>query len=96
MLKFNWTKGSTRSAKIEGVRQGCYLAEILLNFYYEYFTNEALEKFGLKIAGKAIRTVKYADDAVLLAKEQTVLQSMIDRVIETERCCGMEMNVEKN
>jgi hypothetical protein len=39
--------------------------------------------------------VKYADDLVLLAKEETVLQSMIDRVIEIGRCYGMEMNVEK-
>ena len=29
-----------------------------------------------------------------MAKEETVLQSMIDRLIETGRCCGMEMNVE--
>ena len=32
---------------------------------------------------------------MLLAKEQTVLQSMIERVTETGRCCGMEMNVVK-
>jgi hypothetical protein len=33
---------------------------------------------------------------VLLAKEGTVLQSMIDRLIEVGRCCGMEINVEKS
>jgi hypothetical protein len=32
---------------------------------------------------------------VLLAKEEMVLQDMIDKVIETGRCYGMEMNVEK-
>jgi hypothetical protein len=32
---------------------------------------------------------------VLLAKEETLLQGMIDRLIETGRCCGMEMNVGK-
>jgi hypothetical protein len=39
--------------------------------------------------------VKYADDLVLLAKEETVLQSMIDGLVEVEKRYGMEMNVEK-
>jgi hypothetical protein len=39
--------------------------------------------------------VKYADDLVLMAKEQTVLQGMTDKLIEIGRCYGMEMNVEK-
>jgi len=39
--------------------------------------------------------VKYADDLVLLAKEEKVLQDMIDKLIEIGRCYGMEMNVEK-
>ena len=39
--------------------------------------------------------VKYADDPVLMAKEETVLQGIIHKLIEIGRCCGMEMNVEK-
>jgi hypothetical protein len=39
--------------------------------------------------------VKYADDLVLMAKEETVLQGMIDKLIETGRYYDMEMNVEK-
>jgi hypothetical protein len=39
--------------------------------------------------------VKYADDLVLLAKEEIVLQDMIDKLIEIGRCYGMEINVEK-
>jgi ABC-type uncharacterized transport system ATPase subunit len=39
--------------------------------------------------------VKYADDLVLLAKEQTVVQGTLNRINETGRRCGMEMNVEK-
>ena len=38
---------------------------------------------------------KYADDLELVAKEETVLQGMIDKLIEIGRCCGMEMNVGK-
>jgi hypothetical protein len=39
--------------------------------------------------------VKHADKLVLLVKEETVLQCMTDRVTESGRCCGMEINVEK-
>jgi hypothetical protein len=55
-----------------------------------------LEGFGdFKIGGQIIHTVKYAVDLVLLAKEEKVLQDMIDKLIEIGRCYGMEMNVEK-
>jgi hypothetical protein len=37
--------------------------------------------------------VKYAGDFVLLAKEETVIQGMIDRLVETGRRYGMEMNL---
>jgi hypothetical protein len=61
-----------------------------------YLTKEALEGLGdYKIGGQIIHTAKYADDLVLLAKEEKVLQDMIDKLIEIGRCCGMEMSVEK-
>jgi len=79
-----------------GVRQGCCLSPILFNLNSEYLTKEALEGLGdFKIGGKIIHTVKYAYELVLLAKEEMVLQDMIDKLIEIGRCYGMEMNVEK-
>ena len=79
-----------------GVRQGCCLSPILLNLYSEYLTKEALKGMGdFKIGGKIIHTVKYVDDLVLMAKEERVLQDMIDKLIEIGRCYGMEINVEK-
>ena len=39
--------------------------------------------------------MKYADDLVLIAKEETVLQGMVDKLIEIGSCYGMEMSVEK-
>ena len=46
--------------------------------------------------GKIIQTVKYADELVLMVKEENILQSMMDKLIEIGRCYGMERNVEKN
>jgi hypothetical protein len=39
--------------------------------------------------------VKYADDLMLLAKEETVIQDIIGKLTEIGTCYGMEMNVEK-
>ena len=67
-----------------------------MEYISECLTREALEGFGdFKIGGQIIHTVKYADDFVLLAKEEKVLQDMIDKLIEIGRCYGMELNVEK-
>ena len=76
---------SMRSGR--GVRQGCCLSPIL----FKYLTKKALEGCGHSKIGKVIRTVKYANEILLVAKEETVLQRMDDRLIEIGRCYGMEM-----
>jgi hypothetical protein len=59
--------------------------------YNECITKESLEGFGdFSLGRQVIRTVKYADDPVLVAKGATV-----DRLIEIGRCYGMEKNVKK-
>jgi hypothetical protein len=63
---------------------------LLPSYNFNFFT---IYKGGdFKIGGKIIHTVKYADDLVLLAKEEKVLQDMIDKLIEIGRCYGMEIN----
>jgi len=82
-VKIRLNRGETRSVKTErGVRQGCCLSPILFNLYSECLTKEVLEGFGdFKIGGQIIHTVKYSDDLVLLAKEEKMLQDMIDTLI---------------
>ena len=72
------------------------MSPTLFNLYSECLTEEALDGLGdFKVGGQIIQTVKYADDLLLMAKEETVLQGMIDKLIETGRYYGMEINVEK-
>ena len=79
-----------------GIRQGCCLLPILFNVYIECLTKEALEGCeDFTIGGQIIHIVKYADDLMLLAKEEKMLQDMNDKLIELGRCYGMEMNVAK-
>ena len=85
-VKVRLDRGETRSVQIGRVRQGCCLSPILFNLYSECLTKEALD--GLRdfnIGGQIIQTVKYADDLVLMAKEEMGLQGMIDKLIETGR-----------
>ena len=58
------------------------MSPILFNLYNECLTKEALDGLGDFNIGQIIQTVKYADDLVLMAKEETVLQGMIDKLIE--------------
>ena len=60
--------------------------------YFDFLLNFTF----CRILHVCIQSVKYADDLLLMAKEETVLQGMIDKLIETGRYYGMEMNVEKN
>jgi len=72
------------------------MSPILFYLYCECLTKEALEGCGdIKIGEQIIHTVKYADELVLLAKEEKVIQDMFDKLIEIGGYYGIEMNVEK-
>ena len=69
----------------KGVHQGCILSPCLFNLYAEYIMRNAGLKetqAGIKIAGRNINNLKYADDTTLMAESEEELKSPLD---ESER-----------
>ena len=69
----------------EGVRQGCILSPCLFNLYAEYIMrNAGLEEAqaGIKIAGRNINNLRYADDTILTAESEKELKSLLMKVKE--------------
>ena len=80
-----WTgHGTTDWFQIgKGVRQGCILSPCLFNLYAEYIIrNAGLEETqtGIKIAGRNINNLRYADDTTLMAESEKELKSLLMKV----------------
>ena len=71
----------------KGVRQGCLLSPCLFNFYAEYIMrNTGLEETqaGIKIAGRNINNLRYADDTTLMAKSEEDMEQQTGSKYEKE------------
>ena len=69
----------------KGVRQGCILLPCLLHLYAEYIMrNAGLEEAQarIKIAGRNINNLRYADDTTLMAESEEELKSLLMKVKE--------------
>ena len=67
------------------VCQGCILSPYLFNLYVEYIMrNAGLEEAqaGIKIAGRTINNLRYADDTTLMAESEEELKSLLMKVKE--------------
>ena len=67
----------------KGVCQGCILSPCLFNFYAEYIMrNAGLDEAqaGIKIAGRNINNLRYADDTILMAESEEKLKSLLMKV----------------
>ena len=67
----------------KGVHQGCILSPCLFNLYAEYFMrNTGLEEAqtGIKIAGRNINHLRYADDTTLMAESEEELKTLLMNV----------------
>ena len=73
----------------KGVHQSCILSPCLFNFYAEYIMrNAGLEKAQarIKIAGRNINNLRYADDTTLMAESEEELKSLLMKVkVESEK-----------
>ena len=81
----------------KGVCQGCILSPCLLNLYAEYIMrNAGLEKAqaGIKIAGRNISNLRYADDTTLMTESEE-LKSLLMKVKEEKEKVGSKFNIQK-
>ena len=82
----------------KGVHQGCILSPCLFNFYAEYtMRNSGLDEAqaGIKIAGRTINNLRYADDTTLMAESEEELKSLLMKVKEETEKVGFKLNIQK-
>ena len=81
----------------KGPRQGCIWSPYLFNLYAEYIMrNAGLEEAqaGIKIAGRNINNLRYADDATLMAESEE-LKSLLMKMKEESEKVGVKLNIQK-
>ena len=82
----------------KGVCQGCILSPCLFNFYAEYIMrNTGLDEAqaGIKIAGRNINNLRYADDTTLMAESEEELNSLLMKGKEESEKVGLKLNIQK-
>ena len=87
-----WTGSKLR----KGVHQGCILSPCLFNFYVEYIMRNARldeAQARIKIAGRNINNLRYADDTTLMAENKEELKSLLMRVKEESEKAVLKLNL---
>ena len=81
----------------KGARQGCIVSPHLFNIYSEVIMRTALEGFEgtVKIGGRSITNLRYADDIVLVGGSIEELQNIVNRVHEASSQAGLYLNTSK-
>ena len=82
----------------KGVHQGCILSPCLFNLYAEsIMRNAGLDEAqaGIKIAGRNINNLRYAEDTALMAESEEELKSLLMKVKEESEKVGLELNFQK-
>ena len=82
----------------KGVHQGCILSPCLFNLYAEYIIwNSRVDEAqtGIKIPGRNINNLRYADDTTLMAESEEELKSLLMKVKEENEKAGLKLNFQK-
>ena len=82
----------------KGVRQGYILSPCLFNLYAEYIMQNARldeAQAGIKISGRNINNLRYADDITLMAESEEELKSLLKEVKEESEKVGLKLNIQK-
>ena len=91
--------GTTDWFKIgKRVRQGYILSPGLFNLYAEYIMRNAElgeTQAGIKISGRNISNLRYADDTTLMAESEEELKSLLMKVKEESEKVGLKLNIQK-
>ena len=93
---WTWTTDWFQIGK--GERQGCILSPCLFNFYAGYIMrNAGLEEAqaGIKIAGRNINNLRYADDTTSTAGSEEELKSILMKVKGESEEVGLKLNIQK-
>ena len=81
----------------KGVCQGCILSPCLFNLYAEYIMrNTVLDEVqaGIKIAGRNINNLRYADDTTLMAKREELKSLLVKMKEESKKVC-LNLSIQK-
>ena len=82
----------------KGVHEGCILPPCLFNLHAENIMQNAwLDEVqaGIKIAGRNINNLRYADDTTLMAESEEKLKSILVKVKEESEKAGLKLNIQK-
>ena len=82
----------------KGVCQGCILSLCLFNLYAEYIIwNAGLDEAqsGIRIAGRNINNLRYADDTTLMVEREAELKSLLMKVKEESGKAGLKLHIQK-
>ena len=82
----------------KGVSQDCILSPCLFNLYAEYvMQNAGLEETqaGIKVAGRNINNLRYADDTTLMAESEEELKGLLMKVKEGSEKVGLKLSIQK-
>ena len=82
----------------KGVRKGCMLSPCLFNSYAEYLMQNARldeAQAGIRIAGRNINNLRFADDTTLMAESEEELKSLLRKVKEESEKVGLKLSIQK-